>query len=425
MKDAPEHVLKIRTSRLGPVQIEDGECLARHSVCDYPSTNLEAGFQMNMATSVDDFVTGLKRQTCPALNIVFADMNGNIGYFPTGLVPKRKKGNGELPLLATGTADGWDGFYSEEEKPYLLNPKKGFVVTANNAVLPDTRLPIFSAETFPAFRADRIEQLIRSKPKLSIQDNMDIQTDSFSKGAEFLISKIRGFTFDSNDAVFVMSQLKQWDFRMDAGIAPYLFYRFERHLIGNIFVDEFQNEDDKRLISNNWIYRLMNYPQQNAETDHFLAFVDNVKTPERESFRDIVEESLRETYADYKEKSLQREPDWLTVHRLSYRHPLGRVPVLGSLLNRGPFGVKGGQECILSAGFNGRLGFDVSHMSTFRMVMDFSDFSKSQYIDSSGQSGHFMSPHYDDQIGLYVDLQYRDMEGISAKSSVLKIVPAN
>jgi penicillin G amidase len=422
VKGDTDVIHKIKVSRLGPVHEENGETFARHSIGQYPSDSPKAFYLMNFATNTDEFIKGLKRFTVPAQNAVFADTKGNIGYFPSGWLPKRRKGTGALPVIATGKADTWDGFYDEDEKPYLLNPAKGFVVTANNAVLPDSLLPIFSQKTYPSFRADRIDQLIREKEKLSVTDNMNIQLDSYLKGAEFIITRIKDFSFESKGAKTVLDHLKQWNFKSDKGILPYLFYRFHHHLSHFVFADDLKESGNRSLISRNWIYKIMNYPKQ-KEMDSFADFVDDKNTPAKENFKTIVKKSLEATYADYLKESQNGEPVWLKLHTVSYRHPLGTIPVIGSFLNEGPFAMQGGRDCVLTASFRGEEDFRISHLASFRMVMDFSDFSKSQIINASGQSGHFMSRHYDDQIHLYVDLKYRKMENFSQNLKILKLIP--
>lgn len=423
IKGGEEVIHRVKVSQPGPVYEEDGRYLARHSVGEYPSTVLDAFYRMQLAKDAGEFIRALKQFSSPAQNVVFADKQGNIGYYPTGLVPRRKKGNGELPLPALGSESGWDGFFSEEEKPFLLNPGKGYIVTANNAVLPDRGVPVFSRKWYPSFRADRIDELIRSKTVLSLDDNRDIQTDSFLKGAAFLIGQITDFSFDSRGAGFVAGHLKQWDFKADGGITPYLFYRFRFFLAQNMFSDHIKEKKLRRLISTDWLYRVMDYPNGNGETDELSFWADNIDTPGKEDFKTMVEMSLNAVYDEYTAKSKDEDLDWAEVHTLEYRHPLGGIPVLGSFLNEGPFPMAGGRGCVLTASFSRGRDFRVSHSSTFRMLMDFSDFSNSLFVNSSGQSGHFMSKNYDDQIQLYVNLKYRKMEDFSSNLKILKLMP--
>ena len=222
----------------------------------------------------------------------------------------------------------------------------------------------------------------------------------------------------------MLDHFKKWNFRADTGLAPYLFYKFQHYLAQNIFADNIKHKEYKQLISTNWLYKIMNYPQQNKNVDNFSFWVDNTGTPEKEDFKTIVAKSLSDTYKEYLEKSKEGDRDWRKLHTVTYSHPLGSAPVIGSFFNKGPFFMQGGRGAILTASFRRNRDFKVSHMSTFRMIMDFSDFSNSLMVNSSGQSGHFMSSNYDDQIHLYVNLKYRKMEDFSGKLKLLKLKPS-
>jgi penicillin amidase len=142
IKGKADIVYPVKVSRFGPVLQEGRRFYARHSVMQYPSTILDAFQEMNFSRDIDEFIAGLKKFSSPAQNVVMADNRGNIAYFPTGLIPKRRTGTGAFPIRASRSTDIWEGFYTEEEKPLLINPEKGYVVTANNPVIPENQLPL-------------------------------------------------------------------------------------------------------------------------------------------------------------------------------------------------------------------------------------------------------------------------------------------
>ncbi len=423
VKGNGEVVHRLKMSCFGPVQDEDGILLARHSILQYPSTTLEAFYEMNLATSTDQFIEAVKKFSSPGQNIVFADRQGNIGYYPSGAVPIRNRGGGNIPAAASGVQDTWQGFLPEEEKPTLFNPAKGYIVTANNPVIPAQREPLFSHSWYLTFRADRIDQLIRASGPLTLCDNIKIQTDSYLGAAAFLIHHIKDFKFEAAEPSFVLDQLKKWNCRTQQGEVPYLFYRFEKHLARHLFTDHIKVEELKTVISSSWIYRTMGYPDEDVNKTDFSYWVDDIRTPQKETFYRIVQKSLLDTYNDYRRQTQKQPPTWKNLHTLYYRHPLGSVSLLKPFLNRGPYFMPGGKGCILTASFDGDRNFKISFLSTFRMILDFSDFSRSLFINSSGQSGHFMSPYYDDQIPLYINLEYRPMEDFSKNLKTLKLLP--
>ena len=156
----------------------------------------------------------------------------------------------------------------------------------------------------------------------------------------------------------------------------------------------------------------MKYPKFEND-ENFKSWVDDKNTAIRESFKDIVKRALIKTYDEYKRESEKRSLKWEDIHKILYRHPLGRVKILGYFLNRGPFSIEGGRSTVLREDFNPFKNFYVAHLSTFRMILDFSALSKSILVNSTGQSGNFLSPFYDDQISLYVNLKYRKMDDFS------------
>ncbi len=241
-----------------------------------------------------------------------------------------------------------------------------------------------------------------------------------TKSGKFLIEKIKNFKFDNKDANFILNKLKSWDYRLDKGIAPYLFYNFEKLLSKNIFGDEFHGKN-QRLISRRWIYKIMDYPlKEIKDKDNFKYWVDDNNTPEVETFKDIVLKTLIELYNLYKNDLKKSKLDWDKIHTIYYRHPLGSVSVLKPFFNRGPYPIKGGRDTILRSDFGGKNMFGVDMTSTFRMILDFGDFSNSVIVNSTGESGNFMSNNYDDQINLFVNLKYRKMEEFKGKKLILK-----
>jgi penicillin amidase len=264
--------------------------------------------------------------------------------------------------------------------------------------------------------------------KLTRDDMEAIQTDTLLKSAEFLVGKAANLELVSGKAVWVLNFLKNWNFKAEEGFAPYLFYRFEHFLARNIFADHIRDNELLDSISPLWIYRIMDYPEENPRNvKDFTDWIDDIATPPKETFADIVEKSLIDTFEAFTREK-KANPDnlrWENLHAVDYRHPLGVGFFLKPFFNRGPFPLKGGRDSIMVGGFNPKKNFSVTHLPAFRMIIDFSDFSGSRMVNSSGQSGHFLSPFYDDQISLYTERQYRRMEEHPSRPLRLVLVPRN
>jgi penicillin amidase len=167
----------------------------------------------------------------------------------------------------------------------------------------------------------------------------------------------------------------------------------------------------------------MDYPRGHIDEAEFAYWVDDLTTAEKEDFKEMVRRGLIDTHKEYSERAKKESPEWQKLLTLTYRHPMGSFPILKSFLDRGPYTVQGGKDCIMINSFREDGRFAVDHLSTFRMIIDFSDFSNSLLVNSSGQSGHFLSPYYDDQIELYVNRKYRKMEDFPSKGKALLLLP--
>ena len=115
-----------------------------------------------------------------------------------------------------------------------------------------------------------------------------------------------------------------------------------------------------------------------------------------------------------KELTRQFGPDvgawqWGKVHTLEHRHPLGQQKPLNFLFNVGPFAAMGGNETIANLGFrlNSRGYYPVTFGPAMRIIIDFADIENSVSVNPTGQSGYFLSDHYDDQAKLFNTGKFR------------------
>ena len=115
----------------------------------------------------------------------------------TGRVPIREHGAGQAPM--PGWTDGfeWTGYIPFEQLPSVLNPAKGYVVSANNKTTDDS-YP-YLIETLPAFgyRARRIAELLEEREQLTVADLAAIQRDTFSAAAAELIPYYSALRFET------------------------------------------------------------------------------------------------------------------------------------------------------------------------------------------------------------------------------------
>ncbi|HLQ10992.1 MAG TPA: penicillin acylase family protein, partial [Ktedonobacteraceae bacterium] len=126
--------------------------------------------QMNRAANWEEFRQGLRDWDLPPQNVVYADVDGNIGYVMAGAIPIRARGQGLLPSPGWTGEYEWTSYIPFEELPQTYNPEQHFIVTANNRVVDDSYPYYITNEWLNGYRAQRIRDLLTSKQKLSLSD---------------------------------------------------------------------------------------------------------------------------------------------------------------------------------------------------------------------------------------------------------------
>ena len=138
-EDQPLH-WAARSTRHGPL-ISDvtttGAPLAlRWAALEPGDTTMDAFMGLNYAANWEQFVDALRLYISPSQNVVYADVDGNIGYYAPGRIPIRAEGHdGMLPVSGWDSSAEWTGYIPFDRLPHTYNPPAGFVATANNRVV--------------------------------------------------------------------------------------------------------------------------------------------------------------------------------------------------------------------------------------------------------------------------------------------------
>ncbi|TQJ30417.1 penicillin acylase family protein [Microbacterium sp. SLBN-146] len=364
-----------------------------------PGTTASAVFALNVAQDFDDFRYAASLFDVPAQNLVYADVDGNIGYQTPGKLPIRGAGDGWLPQPGWDSAYDWQGFIPFEELPVVLNPPEGYIVTANNAVVgPD--YPYFLTRDWDyGWRAARIVDLIERKAArgpLTIDDMRDIQADNeFHMGRRLAASFVDIHTGRQGpDAALEL--LRSWDAQNDAGspAAAYANVLWDE-LVQNLFVRG--REDPAPTTDQGRLFLLVDELLQEASSPWWSNGGLDV------SGRDaMLERTASEAYdrlAAMQGDNLARW-NWGSLHALPLRSDTfgssGIAPI-EMLFNRGPYPVGGGSSVVNATGWD--IGGDLATVTvpSMRMVVDLADFDASRWNHLTGASGHTFHPNYVDQ----------------------------
>ncbi|NIM60066.1 MAG: hypothetical protein GTO16_14180, partial [Candidatus Aminicenantes bacterium] len=363
---------------------------------------MESFYLLNKAQNWQEFVDALKLFDAPPQNFVYADKEGNIGYYLSGKIPLRKEEAALFPYPAWKEEGKWQGYLKEEEKPNIYNPENGLIVTANNKIIPDN-FPYYMGFDWEApFRAERIRELILQLEKHSVETMKVIQNDVFSKNGELFLPYIEEIKIAEGEAKEALNILKSWDLRMSSGKEAALYKIFVDFFHEEVFKDDL-GEDYDRF---NSLFKRKQAGLLRILSDPLSVWFDKKETQTVETREEIIKTSLEKAYTWLENQYGSADGwDWMKINSLRFQHSLGEVPLL-RFLNRGPYPL-GGDAFTVKVSSSSSL---IKNLGvSYRQIVDLADFRNSVCVLSSGESGHFLDRFYDNQISLWLEGHYHPM----------------
>lgn len=422
----------LRETRHGPVVSDLGgpyaEAAASGTVLALEATFLEgedrtpqALWSMNRARNWDEFRAALRDFVAPEQNMVYADVDGNIGFFAPGRVPIRGKGDGWLPAPGWSGEYDWKGYIPFDALPSAFNPPSGRVVSANNKIVPDS-YPYFLGRGWDIpNRALRINALLDKTPRQSPAASAAIQADTLSLMAKDLLPLMLAIKPPSPLAAEALKRLAAWDDRMDRdAVAPLLFAAWLRELNRTLFADRLggafedywgMHPDTIRLV-------LTKHPE----------WCDDRPAPQGESCADQLSASLQRALDQLRAAYGHDMAEWRwgRAHRAQFTNQVwSRVPVLRSFFAT-TIAANGGYDTIdrgetLLAGAEPYA--DVLGPS-LRMIVDLGDIDGARFMISPGESGNVLSPHYADLMEAWRDHAYVTLGGAPVGGTLVLAPPS-
>jgi penicillin G amidase len=406
--------ITVRTSRHGPLlsdvssELRD---LAGSQAVALRWTALDAGrtaeaiFRLNTARNWSEFQAAAAFFEVPAQNIVYADVDGNIGYQTPGRIPVRGKGDGKWPAPGWDPAYDWTGTIPFAELPSSYNPARGYIVTANQAVTGPGYPRFLTDDWAYGYRSQRINDLIGEAGKLSVADVQRMQFDSRNGMAPVLVPHLLGVPL-TGPAARARELLRDWDFQQPAdgergsaqahSSAAAAFYNAVwRHLLLRTF-DELPG-DRKPDGGDRWfevVRALLDKPDS--------PWWDDKATPSTEDAPAMLALAMRDADAELR-KRLGDDPAkwrWGRLHTLTVRNQTFGESGIGPvewLFNNPPAAASGGDSIVNATGWTAPAGYQVDWVPSMRMIVDMSNLDGSRWVNLTGASGHAFSDHYADQ----------------------------
>jgi penicillin G amidase len=387
----------------------------------------------------DDFRAAAAEWDVPAQNLVYADVDGTIGYQTPGRIPIRSGYSGRFPVPGWDSRYDWTGFVPFDALPSLRNPDEGFVVTANNAAIGE-EYPFWLTQDWDyGYRADRIRTLLEEATAgsgtVDAARMSAIQLDTYSALAASLVPQIMATTSGLDEQTAgAVALFDGWDFQLgaDSPAAAY-FGAFWRALLEPLYNDELP-PDARADGGDRWWWvteRLWQSPED--------PWWDDQRTEARETRDDIVRAALATASQELTDRFGADTADWSwgDMHTLTVvANPFGASGIrpLEWIFNRGPVELPGSGPVVNAVGWDASITCDpalddtdgdsldsddpgcadaptvqpayrVSWIPSFRSVIDFANLDRATWVHLTGASGHTWHPNYDDQLALWASGQ--------------------
>ena len=393
------------------------------------TTTFQALYGFSHASNVSEFKEALNDWALPSQNIVYADRFNNIGIRCSGWVPFREGITNETldcRFLVNGSAaeHEWNGsFIPPSDLPQSDNPGQEYLVSANQ-MSAGPEYPYYLQHSMDTgYRARRINEVLYEDASVSVEDMGALHTDVFDKSAEWFLPIIlevfdNNTAFPSNEKTTLINQsidlLRTWNnsidrYKMLANIsAPSIFINILMEYQQIIFQDEFSSIIEESYFS---------FPQ--------ISVIENLtlNAPDSQWFNDITTTGTTEQYhacvveaikvaisflSTTEEFSGKNPSDWLygDMHQIYFHH----LSYLGPI-SAGPYPANG-------SGFTPSPSFAQPFElgmwgASERMIIDFSgatsNFDTSKMVIPGGSSGNPVSPHYTDQLELFLKGEYHGL----------------
>jgi penicillin amidase len=397
VKGKPSVDLTTWVTRHGPIFLSEGkERLALRWTAAEPGMLQYPFIDIDRAGNWREFTAAISRLPGPGSNLVYADVDGNIGYHAVGVLPRRRNYRGDVPVDGASGDFEWDGYIPFDELPSVYNPPSGLIVSANQNTFPENFPYPVNGNFAPPYRAQQIRALLSAHDGWRAGDLLAVQKDVYSAFSHFLAGQLVGAYQRRNahnpglDGAVAL--LRAWNGQMDKDLAaPFLITLAYQHV--------------RRAIA------------ENASAATGLPYEFNLAPV-------VVERLLKERpagwFGDYDEMLLRALADAVDEgRRMQGRDParwhygaylsiainnpvLHEVPFAGKYFDIGPVPMSGSSTTVKQT--------TRALEPSMRMNADLGDWERSLFNIPIGQSGQILSSHYRDQWDDYYNARSYPMQ---------------
>ena len=399
IKDSANYLDTVAYTVFGPVMYDKSFSGSRVANQHYyavkwaahqPSKELLAFNLLNHAKNYTDYLAAINNMHTPGQNFAFAAKNGDIAMRTQGGWPAKWKGQGDFIMPGTDSSFMWQGLIPANETPFLYNPGRGFVSSANQKPA-DSIYPYYLGIDYPPYRGLIINRKLTAMSKITIQDMMAMQTNNYDVFAEearpIFLKNIIVSQSDTAELRY-LDMLKAWDLNNEIdATGPTIFSILWKNFDSVVYSDEFKNAP-----------AVIQHPFESSLLDGILRdsnykFLDNIETAKKESLADDVTEAFKKTVVTLKTVEANGKLPWAKYKSTHVSH-IAKI----AAFSRVDLPIGGGAHSINATRDD--------HGPSWRMIVGLTPETEAYGVYPGGQSGNPGSKFYDNFIDQWVAGKY-------------------
>ena len=405
-------------------------------------TSMSAAMTLMGSKTVADGFAAMEGYVAPAQNLVLADRE-TIGMQMVGKMPRRDarhETQGRMPSAGWKEENRWQGTFPYAANPQFIAPAGGILGNTNNKVVDRPFPNHVSFDWNDTQRIKRWERLMQARQVHTRDSFVEAQLDSVSYTAQSLLPLIGSELWFSGEAApegtalrqrqRALTLLAEWSGEMNEHMPePLIFSAWLRSLQLRMVQDELGPlARELTHVEPLFIERAF------RNIDGAATWCDVIQSQQVETCADMARLALDDALIWIGEnwgQSLETLR-WGDAHQATHDHPvLGEIPVLRYFVNIRQ-STNGGDNTLQRGRTRGTgpNPFQNVHGAGYRGVYDFADPDSSVFIISTGQSGHFLSRHYDDMAqlwrrGEYIPMSLDENLARAGAVGVTRLFPSN
>jgi penicillin amidase len=369
----------------------------------------------------------------PALNVVYADADGHIGYQLVGQLPRRRRGHGTLPLPGWLPDVGWhDELVPFADMPSTIDPEMGFVASANNRPAADGEGPFLGVDWMDGHRQARIVESLSARSDWDVAACAALQLDVASLPWRRVREIALALPVADAEGEQAIELLAAWDGRVAADSPAATIFE--------LWLAEMGHRIARAKAPASWQYALgagfgeivpltIFHSGSAAQTVERL-----LEQPEGWFERGWPTEAAAALSSALGWLRTEYGPDptrwaWGRLRTLTLRHPMGQQALLADAFNIGPVPMPGDGSTPLQAASGPLRPLDnPGYLPNTRAVIDLADLEASRWALAGGQSGNPLSRHYRDLFAVWlrgdaVPIPWSEAAVAAATASTLTLEP--